>query len=234
MEALWVACVFQLCNCILPLYLQRFSFYKALKSNQRKEFSERVLSTCFACLVVPLAVCCLVSSFIYSSPDHTTSRFLLRATATLALGYFLWDLFICCRYYEEYGAPFLLHAVLCTITYYIVAVEEQMMVYGVSALLYEISTPFLNARWLLLKMGYKRRESLWQWSNTLFAISFLVVRIGFGSVLTYSIVNYCWVSTQESIVVRLFSTLNIVASYGLNVYWGRTVVKNIIKHYRTP
>lgn len=107
-----------------------------------------------------------------------------------------------------------------------------MVLFGVSALLYESSTVLLNVRWLLLQLGVEHHHALWQWTNTCFAAVFLLVRLGFGSVLTYKIVHYCWVSTHESAGVRLLSTLNILMSFALNWFWGTTIVENIVKHYQ--
>lgn len=225
MNALCVACGFQMCNVLLTPLLLPIQPYQKLKKCQQKEFAVRVLSTCFSCLVVPLALCCLASA----SP----SCIYCRETALFALGYFMWDLFLCCRYYDEYGTQFLFHACFCTATYYIVAVEEQMVLFGVSALLYETSTVLLNFRWLLLQLGVEHNNALWQWTNKCFAVVFLLVRLGFGSVLTYKTVHYCWVSTQESIGIRLFSVLNILMSFVLNVFWGTAIVGNIIKHYQS-
>ena len=106
-----------------------------------------------------------------------------------------------------------------------------MIVFGLSALLYESSTPFLHARWFLLKMNYSRDDVVWQRVNQAFVVAFLLVRMGFGSYLTYSTIQYCFNSTHESLGIRLFSTSIVVVSFLLNCFWANTIVQNVIKHF---
>lgn len=210
----------------IPTLLNNFFFYKRLNTDQKRECVVRVMSTCFACLIVPLSL-----DSLYVLPSSGQLAPIVNTTTTFALGYFLWDLHLCYKHYATYGAAFLLHAVFCTTSYYIVAVEQQMVVFGLSALLYESSTPFLNARWFLLRMNYKRDDVVWQRVNQAFVVVFLLVRMGFGSYLTYSTVQYCFNSTNESKFIRLFSFFNVVLSFMLNCFWTNTIVQNVIMHF---
>lgn len=211
----------------IPVLMNSFLFYKRLTTDQKRECVVRVVSTCFACLIVPLS---LGSLHVLSTSAQLAP--LVRTTTTIALGYFVWDLHLCCRHYDTYGALFLLHAVFCTATYYLVVVEKHMVGFGVAALLYESSTPFLNARWFLLHMQYTRDDAIWQRTNQAFVVVFLLVRMGFGSCLTYKVVEYCLVNeAHDSLFIRSFSVLIVGLSFVLNCFWTNTIVQNVIRHF---
>lgn len=202
---------------------------KRLESKQRHQCFVYCVSTFFACTIVPLALCSL---YLHVDDDEPSSIFdtpLVALTSQLALGYFVWDLFICVRFYEDYGPAFLLHALFCTITYYNAVMHHNMVIYSLSALLYETSTPFLNLRWFL-RTVLKHDGYWWIVCNKAFAAVFLTMRVGYGSYLTSVIVHYCWLSKYESVWMRGSSALMISLSFALNGWWSITIVQNIIKY----
>ena len=49
------------------------------------------------------------------------------------------------------GSAFLVHAVVCATVYILSCLTGQLQFYGAAFLMWELSTPFMYARWLLLK-----------------------------------------------------------------------------------
>ena len=162
------------------------------------------------------------------SPLNGTSS-LSRFTAHMAFSYFLWDTYICFERFTDYGYLFVFHGLFCTLTYFMMALPQGMMKLGLSALLYEASTPLLNIRWCLRDINMHHTNT-WHNTNILFIIVFVIARILFGSWLTYTV--YQTVSTDFCIPLwmRLLSSVNITASYILNGYWTINIAKNVIKH----
>ena len=76
-----------------------------------------------------------------------------QAVIGVAIGYFAWDLFICVRY--GFGVAFFIHAVLCLslYSYAVGTVPPFLLYYGCVFLVWEVSTPFLNARHLMKAAG---------------------------------------------------------------------------------
>ena len=58
------------------------------------------------------------------------------------------------------GSAFLVHAVVCATVYILSCLTGQLQFYGAAFLMWELSTPFMYARWLLLKAGWGESQLL--------------------------------------------------------------------------
>lgn len=90
---------------------------------------------------------------------------LVRNYVLTCTRYFLWDIVVSIRYFDDFGVGSLVHAVLCFLVFFFAQVcignlfgcnfvqRPFSQWYGGLFLFYEISTPFLHVSWFLDKMG---------------------------------------------------------------------------------
>ena len=71
------------------------------------------------------------------------------------------------------GSAFLVHAIVCATVYILSCLTAQLQFYGAAFLMWELSTPFMYARWLLLKAG-------WGESKLLAAVNVAFMAVFFG------------------------------------------------------
>ncbi|KAK4543203.1 hypothetical protein LTR36_005753 [Oleoguttula mirabilis] len=103
---------------------------------------------------------------------------------SFALGYFLWDLWMCSWHVDIFGWGMLAHAVSAT-TVFSLGYRPFVYFYCPVFLLYELSSPFLNIHWFCDKLGLT--GSVYQAVNGAFLTStFFFCRICWG---TYSSVR---------------------------------------------
>jgi hypothetical protein len=94
-------------------------------------------------------------------------------------GYFLYDLFICVAHYDQNGAAFLLHGALCCAAYWYPVLSGRLHYMGASYLMWELSTPLLYVRWVLLKRGHAKGRWMPR-ANAAFVLAFFACRIVYG------------------------------------------------------
>jgi len=70
----------------------------------------------------------------------------------MALGYFLWDLYVCARYLKWLGGGMLAHAI-SAVTVFSLGFRPFVNFYCPTFILYELSTPFLNIHWFFDKLN---------------------------------------------------------------------------------
>ena len=228
-SSVWVSFFYALCFEWIGIFMTRVLYDSVSKVNTsdattqyQHEFHMRCVSTLFACSVLP---------FTWYSLCFQHQWF-MRFTVQYALGFFLWDLHLCIKYFKNYGIAFLLHAVFCTMTYFIASVYQSMITYSLMALCYESSTPLLNLRWLL-RTVLKHDGKWWIYCNQAFAVVFLSVRMGYGSYLTWKIMHHCYFSRCEPLWIRFASAWMITLAFALNCWWSRIIVKRAIQHLTT-
>ncbi len=122
-----------------------------------------------------------------------TSKMIL--VVAISCGYFLYDCLWLLMDIMAHGAqdlerklPYLCHHVACFIVYALCLHQRFGLPYIVFFLTWEISTPWLNLRWVLLKFANpelpqtKRTRALVDYT---FAASFVLARLVAGNVVTY-------------------------------------------------
>ncbi|KAL6706489.1 hypothetical protein ACN47E_005428 [Coniothyrium glycines] len=104
-----------------------------------------------------------------------------------AAGYFLWDLQVCLQYFSVCGPGALLHAIgALAIT--CIGFKPFGNYYGLSFILYELSTPFLNVHWFCDKLN-RTGSKLQLYNGIALLLTFFGCRIIWGtyqSVMIYS------------------------------------------------
>lgn len=170
-------------------------------------------------------------------PTYTYSPY-CQLCIIVAAGYFLWDLGACIVY--SYGAAFLFHAVTC-LSLYLIALHGFVHLAAPCFLLFELSTPFLHIRWLLISL--KQTASLaFKIVNPIFGLTFVLVRILIGYPMSVMLViwpigNDLWagaypdngVATWQATVMLVGMTLLDV----INGYWLYAMVQSQRKRKKT-
>jgi hypothetical protein len=72
---------------------------------------------------------------------------------TVSSGYFLYDLAVCLLRFDTEGPAFLVHALACLFVYGYAVFYGTLHWFGAAFLMWELSTPFVNVRWLLSASG---------------------------------------------------------------------------------
>ena len=148
--------------------------------------------------------------------------------ARLAAGFFIWDLLFCCICHQ--GAAFAAHAT-CAMFIYVSALQPFQNRAACEFLVFEISTPLLNLRQQLL--ACKRTDTrLFRLASLGFAFLFLLCRWVVG--LPCSVL--WWADCLRQLrdhgddprfkphVLGASVAANVFLN-GLNIYWGRLVIK---------
>ncbi|KAF2463180.1 DUF887-domain-containing protein [Lindgomyces ingoldianus] len=104
-----------------------------------------------------------------------------------AAGYFLWDLWVSVRFIDVAGVSAAVHAV-GALSVTMIGFRPFGNYYGLSFVLYELSTPFLNIHWFCDKLG-ATGSRLQLYNGIALLVSFFMCRLVWGtyqSVLIYS------------------------------------------------
>lgn len=156
----------------------------------------------------------------------------------LASGFFLYDLGVCI--YEKYGVDMFAHALLCMLCY-VFGQHPFLPRMGTVCLLFELSTPFLNARHLLslLEMDSSPMHGL---MTKLFGLVFSIVRIGYGVPMSFwwwrdemlpLLRNTDGLGRLHSLAQAVFFLVANLALNGLNLFWAYLILLKAIKKKKT-
>ncbi|KAF2120540.1 TLC domain-containing protein [Lophiotrema nucula] len=102
-----------------------------------------------------------------------------------AAGYFLWDLQISSQYIALSGVSALLHAI-GALAVTCIGFRPFGNYYGLSFVLYELSTPFLNIHWFCDKLG-RTGSSLQLYNGVALLVTFFLCRIVWGTYQSFLI-----------------------------------------------
>lgn len=98
---------------------------------------------------------------------------------SMALSYFIWDTIVSAVYVNYFGVGFLIHGIVSTAVFYIAVEYKFIQYYSAIFLLFEISTPFLDIRWVGLKFDVLS-ETFKLINNIILILIFFFVRICWG------------------------------------------------------
>ncbi|GMM30642.1 hypothetical protein DAMA08_033870 [Martiniozyma asiatica (nom. inval.)] len=192
---------------------------KLIKKKDRIDLSIRTVSLVQACLIVFLGLPVWKNSYL--SQDHVFAVTPYSAFYTsMALSYFIWDSFVCIYYLKYFGIGFLIHGLVSTLVFCIAVGYGFIHYYSAAFLLFELSTPFLNIRWIGIKIGLPASVDLI--NNIILILIFFFVRICCGWLWVYELALDLW-AAKESEGFTYFGAGIILACNGvldiLNVYW---------------
>ena len=207
----------------LLLWTDLYFIIHALNYRRSPEWNCRLVSALHAVIATSL---CFVSAFLtgpwpfsYLGEANTS---LHNVAMLISLGYFLFD-FTWCLYMKTEGPVMLAHHVVSLVGLsYILCVGESgselIAVMGAS----EVTNPLLQLRWFMKQSGtYSGMKSaVLDWS---FAVMFVVVRLGVGSVFHY----VCQTSPKVSLAVKAGGQ----AFYFISMVFGIQLILFVFRKY---
>jgi len=205
--------------------------YRELDEPQKGYWSASLVSNLHACYVFMLAVKALreTPSFL------TTTNFQLSTPASLEcsmcfLGYIGSDLFFVLWYNKKWGGMVatLTHHIFILICWGLFIYDNNGQIFALVGALCEASTPFVNCRWFLDKLGMKK--------SPLYVVNGLAMSFSF---FLFRVVGFLWMGTRLVAQREGFAALPIhssvlyLLSYGvgttLQLFWFSKIAKGMMK-----
>ena len=154
----------------------------------------------------------------------------------IGIGYFIYDILIVL--FIDPTITYLIHAILGILFAYLGGVIPLASHSGSFVMAYEISTPFKNLRYFMIKWGYSK-SILFRISEILFILSFFYLRLIVGLKAMYDVtdnflfeINRLKSQTNPIDTFKLYSTYFLLyggwANVILNIYWSYAIFKAII------
>ncbi|RCK55959.1 Topoisomerase I damage affected protein 4 [Candida viswanathii] len=141
-------------------------------------------------------------------------------TCSVTVGYFIWDIYVCARYFSLFGVGFLFHALAALYAFF-----SGLFPYGQpwagAFLAFELSTPFVNLNWFASKLPAGTFSEKFLVINGLLLIAvFFFARIfwGFYAVFQFAVdISYTFNEVNKLMPLSLLG-LNFLLDC-LNVFW---------------
>lgn len=210
------------------------SWHRAIDQTKHKDLSARVVGLVHALVCCPVAIIALMQA--WQDPAFMTEPLFnynpySQLAIMLSCGYFMWDVAVCIIY--GWGYAFLFHGATCACLY-LMASNSFLHLAAPFFLLFEMSTPFLHVRWLLIQL--KMTDTmLFKFVNLGFAGMFFLARLVVGLPVSWLLViKPC----TAAIAAGRFVELGVPAWHGyaevggmaaldvLNVFWFAQMVKS--------
>lgn len=144
--------------------------------------------------------------------------------SAISVGYFIWDLLICLRYFKLFGVGFLFHAV-AALTMIGLTLRPVCQAWIGKFLLFEASTPFVNINWYITQLARGSSKPVVPlWFNVLNGVLlisvFFLVRLVWGFIAVAILIHEMWQVWDQiplyvsAIILGINVSLDI-----LNVHW---------------
>lgn len=189
------------------------------------------------------AVVCLVAlaawAVLFDADMFNTKRMLVGQMGTgdeympvllsFSAGYFISDLLIMATAPGVADVGSVVHHFLILPCLILGLLYNVAIPYMFFYLIEELSTPFLN-----MKSLYRSNATIYKTSSALFAIAFLLSRLGIGSYITYTLVinvsaaglSYFPTNAANFVFVYEYSCLGLTRL--LNLYWSSAIVRKLL------
>jgi hypothetical protein len=218
---------------------------KKLPVWEQKQFYTKTVAFCHAVIVSYMGINILCGIIAKSEHDReikfpiNSVYFIneeIKNTILITMTYFIWDIVTCFK--EQQPFDVFLHAFVGFFGSYIPYHYHVLPIYVIILLSYEISTPFLNLRWFLIKLE-KSNNAFFTLIQNFFGYSFVFFRVFIGFcvcnvILTYDIYNNhnYFYENQLEFPFYFIITIKILSDI-LNLYWTVKILnmkkKNIKK-----
>lgn len=204
-------------------------FYDDLSKTDKKaklNYDIRIVGLVFSIMSVLFCIPMFMHPDFHGNPIQGEYPFASFVTS-VAVGYFIWDLFYCCIiHYDLFGFEFLFHAfgaLLVFGTTYIPFCQPFLC----SFLVFEASTPFVQLHWMFTRAPKGMFSPTAITINGVFLIStFFFSRILWGVYATYKSFVLCWPLRNEypSLLIPTVYLLNGGFQF-LNFMWFSKMFK---------
>lgn len=148
----------------------------------------------------------------------------------ISAGYFLWDVTFCLLQFKIEHPFFLIHAMVCCITYGYGFIFGFVHYYGAVFLLWECSTPFYHVEWLMAKLKVKDNP-LYLLNSYAMVFVFFIARIAWGWYLTQQFLVDVWTVKNSPPGAKSLFALSLMTLNMINLYWFKKLLFRIL--YKT-
>ena len=190
------------------------------KTKDRLDLCARVVSFVQAIIICALGIPIFGNEYLAKDHVFATTPY-SKFYTTLALSYFVWDTIVSIIYVRYFGVGFLVHGIVSTIVFGIAVEYDFIQYYSAAFLLFEISTPFLDIRWIGLKFDVLS-EFTKLINNVILILIFFFIRICWGwyQVIVLGIDLYAAKDVEgfPTAGALIILSCNFVLDI-LNVYW---------------
>ncbi|KAI9365443.1 TLC domain-containing protein [Zopfochytrium polystomum] len=191
--------------------------YRGLSRANKFDWRMKIVSLVHSLLVSAMSFPILVDPAFQQEPILKYTHY-SACLLSITCGYFIWDTIVSAMQISVNGPGMVVHGLSCFLVF-LFSAKPLFHYYGAVFLMFELSTPFLNAHWILTKMGIlgPRLKNILQ---ALVYIIFFFARILFGlyqSFQYFGDVRAKWDHIPFFIVV-MYSIANVVLN-SLNLFW---------------
>eukprot|EP00512_Aurantiochytrium_limacinum_P003910 CAMPEP_0171500488 /NCGR_PEP_ID=MMETSP0958-20121227/9014_1 /TAXON_ID=87120 /ORGANISM="Aurantiochytrium limacinum, Strain ATCCMYA-1381" /LENGTH=264 /DNA_ID=CAMNT_0012035165 /DNA_START=164 /DNA_END=958 /DNA_ORIENTATION=- len=208
--------------------------YKNFHPDERIHWNSMILSFTHATLVSGICASLVLFPDYAIEVDREFGYSKRAATAfAISSGFFLYDIKNCFKSTGPQWA-YIFHHVACFFCYECVQYPF-LPYYAVRFLLFELSTPFMNTRSVLMLLG-RKDTALFKAIEHSFVLSFLVVRILMGIPLSIfafiEAYDMYMASRQHSTFIMAFFTLANFGLNALNLNWLSIMMGKFFERYK--
>lgn len=200
--------------------------YRALSKRTQINFDIHVVSQVQALLILALSFP-LFGDVVLAQSMHAYTPY-AGFVCSMALGYFIWDSYVCLRYIKLFGPGFLVHGLSAAVVFG-QSFRPYAMKHAPIFLFFEASTPFLNVHWFVTHLPAGLIPSWLELLNGVCLLfTFFSVRIVWGfyyaGVFALDALYYDTSELQPLWVPLLMLGSNLTLDT-LNVYWFSKMLK---------
>lgn len=214
--------------------LRTMSYFKDASGKSLKNIVVRINSSIHAALMTIAAI-----HIVFYDPDLSTSKitystYEIYFTLNFVIGYMLYDIVLMCIYREIFDLSSIGHHLVSIIAYFACSRTDMFALTGIFRLISEASTPFINARWILLELK-KTQTKLYFYNGLVILALFGLVRVLVIPVHWYIIFMYTK-AAEWSTTPLFLRTIGVTAGIPLdvlNVFWYFKIVRNAKRHLNT-
>ncbi|KAG9010145.1 hypothetical protein FRB95_011582 [Tulasnella sp. JGI-2019a] len=216
---------------LAPMLAKRVvpDIYAKLSRNNRYAWTVHSVSMLHSTLVAPWALYLTIQS----SPAVNDNRVFgwdprVGTLVSVSAAYFVWDTIE--SILSGADTAFAIHGAACSFIY-ISGYRPFSVYFGPRALIWELSTPFLNMHWFFDKAGMT--GSMWQLVNGILLLAiFFGVRLVYGMVVTVQFFQAMYDYRHEAplSLVAFYIIANLIL-YGLSWFWFGKMIAALRKRF---
>jgi len=226
-------CPFVVCPLLFPVLIPRYNSLGETKSH----FNTLLSSTIHAVIASSLTIYILVFGVLGTNRVFSKSP-LGFTLMQISLGYFVADMFVCLQdplLRKDIGSMF--HHLAGIIGIGLGLYHQGWFAFFiVYRIISELSTPFVNLRWVFYELGPPYKDSFWYYFASFgMVVTFFLCRI--------LVIPWHWYEVLVTIthpsalivplVLRVWICVNYIMFDVLNLYWFGKMIRGLVKVYRS-
>lgn len=194
--------------------------FRGIKQKVRIDFHIHVVSMVQSLLILVAIIPLLSDPYLLENRVYGYTPY-SGLVCTMALGYFIWDSIVSLYYVRYFGVSFLLHGLVSATVYYI-GIQPFILYYSAVFIVFEVSTPFLNLRWLGIRFPNCFSDTFNLVNNAILILIFFFVRVCYGWYQTYRLTTDFISESQDDRFKLHYALIILAGNYilnFLNFYW---------------